>query len=224
MDYPLTIVTGPTPSTPLASHEDEVVDGGSPPERPPRRRLKRALRLLGLVVTIALVGTWALLLRPPFLGGDTSYVIVSGTSMDPTLKTGDLVVVRRRPAYRNGDVVAFRIPKGDGAAGAKVIHRIIGGSAKEGFILQGDNKPSPDIWRPKPDDVLGKQWLHLPGFGRYLVRAREPLPLAILAALIVFITVVTWGLSSSDEDEDDDEGKDEEDEEDEEKDRWSHQI
>ena len=65
--------------------------------------------------------------RPgPFLGGPASYVIVSGHSMEPTLYTGDLVVVHQRDEYSVGDMVAFEIE-----GGSQVIHRIVGGSAAE---------------------------------------------------------------------------------------------
>ena len=143
-----------------------------------------------MVVTTALVGTWALFFRPQFLWGQTTWVIVSGGSMYPTLEAGDLVIVRKSSSYRRGDIVSFRVPKGHAGAGAKVIHRIVGGSAEDGFVLKGDNRSSTDLWRPKPPDILGRQWVRVPGLGRYLARIREPLPLAILASLLAFFSVV----------------------------------
>jgi signal peptidase len=98
---------------------------------------------------------------PTTVGGATSYVIVSGSSMKPTLAEGDLVVVRQG-RYEVGDIIAFETGNG------LVIHRIVGGSAEEGFVMQGDNKPAPDNWTPVPDDVVGEYFAQLPHAGRWV--------------------------------------------------------
>src|SRR3990170_1536652 len=110
---------------------------------------------------------WFVIFRPIGLGGPASYVMVSGTSMLPTLKTGDLVVAQRQDSYAVGDIVAFRVPRGEPAAGAIVIHRI-SGEAEGGFVVQGDNKRYPDTWEPTADDILGRLWLLIPGGARVL--------------------------------------------------------
>jgi signal peptidase len=85
--------------------------------------------LRGAILAILAAGLCALVWPRP-LGGQVSYVMVSGTSMQPKLHTDDLVVVRRRPhGYTKGDVIAYRIPAGEPGAGAQVIHRVIGVTA-----------------------------------------------------------------------------------------------
>lgn len=162
---------------------------GPDPQGVARRRLglRRLLRLAG---TVLLVAGWAVYLRPAALGGRTDFVIVSGISMLPTMREGDLVVLRKQESYHRGDVITYRVPKGDPGAGLKVIHRIVGGSARAGFNTQGDNNPGTDPWHPKSADILGKRWFRVPGFGQYLVRLRDPLPLSIVTSLLVFLTVV----------------------------------
>lgn len=139
---------------------------------------------------VVIVG-WVILLRPPFLGGKTSYVIVSGTSMEPSVNAGDLVVVRRQGGYRVGDVVAYRVPIEGSFRGAKILHRIVGGSTGAGFVVRGDNRSSADLWRPRPGDIVGQAWLRLPGAGRLLLRLRSPLALALLAGSLVFLVALT---------------------------------
>ncbi len=119
----------------------------------------RVLRWAGVVLGLALVVVFA----PTGVGGAASYVIVSGDSMTPTFSDGDLVVVRSGD-YVLGDVVAFDVGKG------LVIHRIVGGSDADGFIVQGDNKTQPDLWHPTEDDVVGKEFVVLPGAGRLVLR------------------------------------------------------
>src|SRR5918999_2097887 len=166
-------------------------------ERPypytPRARLawrlgwRRALRLTGWVVVAAIVASWALLLRPQFLGGPAAYVVVSGVSMEPTLANGDLVVVHRQSRYRVGDTVVYRVPEGETGAGSLIVHRIIGGSATSGWIVQGDNKDVPDLWRPTSDDVVGSLWVRVPGAGSLLGQAMSPLALASLSTMLALL-------------------------------------
>ncbi len=98
--------------------------------------------------------------------------------MEPTLVDGDLAVVRRAESYRPGDVVAFRIPQSE--SGGLVIHRIVGGSADEGFLTRGDNGSGDDPWRPRPEDIVGGVWFTVPGAGAYLANLRNPLVMAPL--------------------------------------------
>lgn len=151
-----------------------------------RSRFPR-LRALGSLLSVALFLGWFAMMRPAFLGGPVSYAMVLGVSMEPTLNEGDLALVRTREKYAVGDVVAFRVPRGQPGAGAIVIHRIVGGSADSGFITQGDNKEGSDPWRPTNRDLLGEMWLRIPGAGRILAGLRAPFLLATLAAIVAFL-------------------------------------
>lgn len=111
-------------------------------------------RAVGLVVT-----TLAFLLFAPVdIGGAASYVTVEGTSMEPNLRAGDVVMLVERRSYHVGDVVAYR---SQSLAGAVVIHRIIGIDAGR-FVTQGDNNDFIDEYRPIAPDVLGEQRLRVP--------------------------------------------------------------
>jgi len=90
-------------------------------------------------------------------------------------------------------LIAYRVPKGDPMAGAQVIHRIIGGDAKHGFVVQGDNRTAPDVWRPKPSDIVGAKALRIPNAVLILQFLRSPLLLALLAACFVFVRVLVPG-------------------------------
>jgi signal peptidase len=156
---------------------------------------RSALRRLPLVLAIAVFAGWYVLLAPTSIGGPASYVWVSGTSMEPTLRTGDFVVLRRAEQYGIGDIVAYRIPAGEPAAGTFVIHRIVGGSADTGFVTQGDNKDGPDRWQPTSGDVLGAQVFVWAGGARVIGWLRDPAVFASLAAgVTVFVVMLTdWG-------------------------------
>lgn len=145
-------------------------------------------RLLALPA-LGLLLAWGLFLRPQLLGGPASYIMVSGVSMEPTMYTGDLAILLKQESYAVGDVVAFRVKSQNGAEVGNVIHRIVGGSAEAGYVMQGDNKRAPDPWKPKPDDILGRMWVHVPGGGRAFAFLRQPQRLVALAGMVSALTL-----------------------------------
>lgn len=165
--------------------------------------LSRLVRLAGLALLLVVLVGWAVWLRPRPFGGRAGYVIVSGQSMLPTLRGGDLVMVERQPAYRIGDVVAYHIPSGV-FRGRKIIHRIVGGDAARGFVMRGDNNADDDLWSPYPSDIEGRFWRRLPAVGRVVAFARAPAVLAAVAGGFAFALVMTWKPGKDDDDETDD--------------------
>ena len=126
-----------------------------------RDRTFRLRRTAVDILVFSLIVVAAFAIWPVRLGGGTSYIIIEGTSMEPKFHTGDLAVLRSQDSYRKGDIVAYRIPARSAGAGHLVIHRIIGRS-HGGYLMQGDNRTTPDTWYPKAPDVLGKFRLLVP--------------------------------------------------------------
>lgn len=151
------------------------------------------LRNLVLLAGVVLLAGWFVLLRPAFLGGPATYIWVTGVSMEPTLRSGDLIVARVQSTYGKGDVVAFRPPQHRTSGDAVVVHRIVGGSADEAFITRGDNNEAGDPWRISEGDILGEMWFSAPGAGRILAVLRAPLLLAGLAASVAVFLVLSGG-------------------------------
>jgi signal peptidase I len=169
------------------------------PVRPRQLRAttsRRKLRLAAWAVFVAGLVAWALFFRPQALGGPATYLIVSGRSMEPTLHAGDLVVASRQSTYRPGDVIAYHIPKNQAGAGALVIHRIVGGSSRDGYVTRGDNRSYRDPWRPRPGDIAGKMKLRAPRLGLLPVFAHTTAGMALIAALVGFF-VLRGGTNTS---------------------------
>jgi signal peptidase I len=145
--------------------------------------------LANLAVTVILVGTWFVCLSPQSLGGSTAYVLVTGSSMEPTLHHNDFVIARRQATYQPGEIVVYRIPEADGL----VIHRIIGGSEEDGYILQGDDRTTPDLWRPRSSDVAGRLLFTIPMAGNLIPLLRSPLVVAMFAGYMAFLFVYLGG-------------------------------
>lgn len=145
-----------------------------------------------LIVLAQLAGIAALLwfCLPQSLGGRAGWVVVSGTSMLPHMHTGDLVLVEQQSSYHIGEVVAYRVPKGQVGAGYEVIHRIVGGNAKTGWIMQGDNRTLPDLWRPHNSDIVGARLLWIPKAYLLLRFLHTPLLLGLLAGFGIFFKIL----------------------------------
>lgn len=138
-----------------------------------------------ILLVVALVIIW-MLFAPVKLGGQVSYVLVNGISMLPNFHTGDLVLVRKEPAYQVGDVVTYHDPLMD----ADIIHRIIGLQGAH-FVIKGDNNSWIDAYEPTSAEILGKLWLHLPKFGVAILFIRTPLNMALAASLLGGFFMVT---------------------------------
>src|SRR3954453_11606867 len=127
-----------------------------------RPRLPHAKAIALLAAQFAFVAMLLWFCPPQSFGGRAGWVLVSGTSMLPHLHTGDLVLVEHQSDYRVGEVIAYRVPKGQVGAGHVVIHRIVGGNGRTGWRMKGDNRSAQDLWYPTNHDVIGARELRIP--------------------------------------------------------------
>ena len=160
-----------------------------PPVAAPRPRLPYARTVALVVAQLAFVGILLWFCLPQALGGRAGWVLVSGTSMLPHLHTGDLVLVERQSKYHVGEVIAYRIPQATVGAGHIVIHRIVGGSGKTGWKMQGDNRTAPDLWYPKKRDIIGAKELRIPHAWFVLRILHMPVLLGLFAAFAAFFLI-----------------------------------
>ena len=56
---------------------------------------------------------------------------------------------------------------------ALIIHRIVGGSARDCYVLCGDNRDRRDVWCPISSDVRGALVIGIPAVGAVLSKLRE---------------------------------------------------
>ena len=136
-----------------------------------------------VIAVVLLLGAW-LFLAPAQLGGATRYAVVEGSSMEPGLHRGDLVLVRYRPEPVVGDVVLYRDP----AMGVRVLHRVIR-VEDDRLVLQGDANDFVDDARPRPSEVIGAYWFSVPRAGSLLLWLRQPLHAALLAFVLAVVAL-----------------------------------
>jgi signal peptidase I len=141
-----------------------------------------------LVAAVAALGAAWFFLAPPQLGGRTEYAITFGVSMEPHFHRGDLVVLRTRPSYGLGDVVAYRSHD----LHRTVLHRIVG-IHRGHYTFKGDNNGFVDPESPTAADLVGTEWLRIPRVGAWLADLRSPRNAAIAAGLVVLLLLATGG-------------------------------
>lgn len=156
-----------------------------------RRLRAHAGDALFLVAALAL----GYFLWPTSLGGCTTLTIVSGHSMEPTYYTGDLVISRCGDC-QVGDIVVYNPPN---VGAARVIHRIVGGDAESGWVVQGDNNDFLDPWRPTDERVLGRAVVHVPKIG--LIGSVLVSPITWVSLLLVAAALVIWPAKGEEPDE-----------------------
>src|SRR6476646_2173030 len=106
--------------------------------------------LLSATLVVLAVAAW-LLLAPTQIGGETSYVTTSGTSMQPRFHSGDLALVRPADHYRVGEIVAYRSK----LLHVVVLHRIIAIKGNR-YVFKGDSNNFVDPTRPRRAELVGR--------------------------------------------------------------------
>ncbi len=146
--------------------EPDHVDAGPRLREPVAVRVRFYFGLVGLFAAYLtlFLAAWAVL--PALLPGWQSVVITSG-SMSPSIRTGDVVVVKPSDGLglSPGNVVVISDP----AASGLVTHRIVSINPDGSYRTRGDANAQPDSATLHPDQVVGVGRLRVPFIGLPLV-------------------------------------------------------
>jgi len=128
---------------------------------------------------------WWLLCAPQQLGGPVAIAVVKGTSMIGALNSGDLLVAYRSADYTLGDSILYE------RYGGFVIHQIVGTNPDKSFVTRGVNNEADDPWTVPKENILGKQLVVLPGFGKTVQSfVTNPLAIGITAVFVSFLIIL----------------------------------
>lgn len=139
--------------------------------------------LLLMVLAAAIVA----LILP--INGAKSLIVRSG-SMEPAIKTGDLVIVRPAENYKAGDIIAFKDPAKQSIT---VTHRIAGIKPQNGNVFyqtRGDANEEADFSLVPQTNVIGKARYSIKGIGKLFAFSKTKegfLSLAIIPAAFVIL-------------------------------------
>lgn len=159
----------------------------------------RSIITMGLVVAL-LLGGWFGLVQA--MGTPNPVMVVEGRSMLPTLRNGDLVIVKNvAPAqlveeFKAEDelpiIVFYSQPDGK-----YIVHRIVEleysqDGAFIGFKTKGDHNVVPDRGVVDPDAVVGKVVGYIPSVGLAVIFLRSPPGITLTVLLMVILAF--WSL------------------------------
>ena len=151
----------------------------------------RWARTLAVWAALGALGAGLLAVGAPYLIGGRSYTVMSG-SMEPVIRTGDVVGERRLAAtdIRPGDVVTFQDPE---RAGRLITHRVRSAEPRGGFVdvvTKGDANTGTEHWSVPASGYVGRVAYRVPHAGYALVLARGPwgrIGLIVIPALLLGI-------------------------------------
>jgi signal peptidase len=127
------------------------------------------------------------------IAGNFQILIVQSGSMEPSIKTGSIVVVKPVESYKIGDVITFGpVPKGK----VPTTHRIIDARVESGstiFMTKGDANEESDSREVFPKDVLGKVLFDVPYVGFALATAKQPIGFVVLIVIPSLIILFDEG-------------------------------
>ena len=118
--------------------------------------------LISALIIIAASSAFSALKIP---GGLKMLVVQSG-SMEPTIKTGSVILIKKQDTYSTGDIISFV-----GAGSDSTTHRVTKTNivkGKEIFNTKGDVNKGEDQEKVGIDSVLGKTVFTIPYLG-YLI-------------------------------------------------------
>ena len=153
--------------------------------------MKFLFNVLYYLFVVAIVAIALLLLTSlvPIPGNFKVKVVKSG-SMEPTIPTGGIVVIRPEGAYEVGDVVTFGK---DTKTQIPTTHRVVaidGDGPLRTFATKGDANEEADPVSTRLSDISGKVILTLPYLGYILDFAKKPLGFALLVGVPAVVIIL----------------------------------
>lgn len=139
--------------------------------------------LLFFVVLITIVPILSTIKGPALF---RMYAVQTG-SMEPAIKTGDLIFVKEEKEYNQGDVITFR--SGKGLSERVVTHRIDNVNEDGTYTTKGDANSATDYDKVQKEDIIGKYFLRIPLLGYPINFAKTPIGFLGLIAVPAMVIV-----------------------------------
>ena len=139
-----------------------------------------ALIALGLLLVVSLVP----------IPGNIQVKIVQSGSMEPTIKTGSLTVVKPLASYAVGDIIMFGP---ESKTQLPTTHRIVADEVRSGvfyYTTKGDANNGTDLQSVRESEVIGKVFFSIPYLGYLLAFAKKPLGFLLLIGVPTIIVIL----------------------------------
>ena len=150
----------------------------------------KARKIINGAVLLLLIVFAFFAISSKFSLGKIRIFTVSSGSMEPTLKTGSMIFVKREAHYAPNDIITFYKSSDSKET---ITHRLVELKEENGMtygITQGDANATPDSQRVYDFDIIGKVILAIPYFGYLVEFVRTPTGLIIL--VIIPATIIIY--------------------------------
>jgi signal peptidase len=141
---------------------------------------------IGLLLTVA--GLFLASLLP--IPGNIEIKIVKSGSMEPTILTGSVVIVKPQASYAEGDIITFGE---DSKLQIPTTHRIIdiqGDFTNLTYTTKGDANEEEDPAPVHDGDIIGKVVVWVPYLGYVLDFARQPIGFTLMIGIPAGIIIL----------------------------------
>ncbi|MFH1170463.1 MAG: signal peptidase I [Candidatus Vogelbacteria bacterium] len=150
--------------------------------------MKKIYRIVYGVFVLAIIAVAVLFVVALFpIPGNFQVKIVQSGSMEPSIHTGSIVIIKPVKNYSIGDIITFGK---DTKVDVPTTHRIIEMRIQAGnpiYVTKGDANEEKDDREVLSQEVLGKVFFSIPFAGYALVVAKKP---AGFAALIIIPSLI----------------------------------
>ena len=126
------------------------------------------------------------------ISGNIKVMIVQSGSMEPTIKTGSIVLTKPMKDYKVEEIITFKVRNSE----YPITHRIKDIGAIEGekyYITKGDANEEEDQLEIRENDIFGKVLFSVPFLGYAVNFAQKPIGFAmiiIIPALVIIFDEV----------------------------------
>jgi len=160
---------------------------------------RRLLNVVAVLLLVAAVVPFVTFAVPQVVGGNHSYVVLTG-SMRPTINPGDAVIdAKVNPAtLERGDVITFTRPDSK----FPTTHRIVAvQQTNDGpaFKTRGDANDGPDPWTVPATDVVGRVMVTIPylGFVVQFVQSTGGFVALVVLPIVLLVLTEAWDVVRS---------------------------
>lgn len=149
------------------------------------------IKIIYYIFIVCVIAVAMLLLVSIFpITGNYKILVVQSGSMEPSIHTGSIVVVKPDTDYKVGDIITF-------GANTKTqiptTHRIVEIRLEEGQMVyktRGDANNSEDIKEVSMKDIIGKVYFSVPHAGYIVDFVKKPVGLILIIVLpSIFIVI-----------------------------------
>ena len=143
-----------------------------------------------LIIVLISVIALALIISILPIPGNIKILSVLSGSMEQTIQTGSVVIIKPVVQYRIGDIITFRQGQKNQTPTTHRIYDIRLQTGQPIYITKGDANNAPDIKEISPSDILGQVMFSVPLAGYIIDFAKKPIGFMLIiiipAAVIIY--------------------------------------